>query len=24
MILIATGEEIKRIDRQTEGNLFAR
>src|SRR5713226_9000659 len=24
MILIATGEEFKRIDRQTEGKLFAR
>lgn len=24
MILIAAGEEFKKIDRQTEGNLFAR
>lgn len=24
MILIAAGEEFKRIDRQTEGNLFSR
>ena len=24
MILIASGEEFKRIDRQTEGKLFAR